>query len=130
MANRGMVELKDLVIQADIGTYGPDDTVPEAHVLDLILWISPERVLIPEDGMHHVFDYDPLIAAIDRLAADGHYDTQERLMTRIVGACALHPDIEAVEIALRKQPVRGGSGSLGVRAWVDRETLVRMRSPA
>ena len=130
MANRAMVELKDLVIQTDIGTYGPDDAVPEAHVLDLTLWISPERVLISEDGMHHVFDYDPLIAAIDQLAADGHYDTQERLMTRIVGACALFPDIEAVEIVLRKWPVRRGSGSLGVRAWVDKETLVRMRDPA
>jgi dihydroneopterin aldolase len=127
MVNRSTVELRDLVIQADIGTYGPHDTVPDAHVLDLTLWVSPARVLIPEDGMQHVFDYDPLVATIDRLAADGHYATQERLLTRIVEACAAHPEIEALEIALRKSPVRQGSGSLGVRAHVDAATLARLR---
>ena len=81
MTNRCMVELKDLEIRADIGTYGPLDTVPDRHVLDLTLWIQPALVLIPEDGMSHVFDYDPLVVAIDRLAADGHYETQERLLT-------------------------------------------------
>ena len=128
MANHCTVELRDLVLRTDMGTYGPGDTVPDAHVLDLTLWISPALVLIAEDGMAHVFDYDPLIVAIDQLAADGHYETQERLMTRIVAACARHPDIEAVEIALRKSPVRAGSGSLGVRAHVDADTLAQMRS--
>jgi dihydroneopterin aldolase len=130
MSNNCTVELKDLVIQTDIGTYGPGDTVPDAHVLDLTLWISPVLVLIEEDGMQHVFDYDPLIVDIERLAADGHYETQERLMTRIVGACARYPAIEAVEIALRKSPVRRGSGSLGVRAHVDGATLAGLRSAA
>jgi len=122
MSNNCTVELKDLVIQTDIGTYGPDDIVPDAHVLDLTLWISPALVLIAEDGMQHVFDYD--------LAADGHYETQERLMTRIVGACARYPAIETVEIALRKSPVRRGSGSLGVRAHVDGATLATLRTAA
>ncbi len=130
MTNRCMVELKDLEIRADIGTYGPLDTVPDRHVLDLTLWIQPALVLIPEDGMSHVFDYDPLVVAIDRLAADGHYETQERLLTRIVAACARHAAIEAVEIALRKSPVRGGSGSLGVRAHVDAAALARLRDTA
>jgi dihydroneopterin aldolase len=31
------VELKDLQIAARIGTYGPDDVVPDAHLLDLTL---------------------------------------------------------------------------------------------
>jgi hypothetical protein len=30
--------------------------------------------------MANVFDYDPLIKEIDRIAEDGHYETQERLM--------------------------------------------------
>ncbi len=120
VSNNSTVELKGLVIQADIGTYGPGDVVPDAHVLDLTLWISQTLVLIKEDGMQHVFDYDPLIAAIDHLASETHYDTQERLMTRIVSACARYPAIEAVEIALSKSPVRRGTGSLGVRTRVDK----------
>ena len=121
------VELRDLQLKTDIGTYGPNDVVPDAHTLDLTLWLSPALVLIEHDGMAHVFDYDPLVADIDRLAADGHYETQERLITRIVHACAAYPAIEALDIGLRKSPVRQGSGSLGVRLSVDAETLSALR---
>jgi dihydroneopterin aldolase len=68
-----------------------------------------------------------LVAEIDRLAADGHYETQERLITRIVHACATYPEIEALEIGLHKSPVRQGSGSLGVRVSVDAPTLNTLR---
>lgn len=122
------IELQDLQLSTRIGTYGPGDTVPEYHALDLTLWIDPDWVLIPEDGMAHVFDYDPLVAEIERLAADGHYETQERLMTRIVQACAACPVINALSMALRKFPVRAGSGSLGVRLNVDGAQLQHMRS--
>jgi dihydroneopterin aldolase len=121
------VELRDLQLKTDIGTYGPNDVVPDAHTLDLTLWLAPALVLIEHDGMAHVFDYDPLVADIDRLAADGHYETQERLITRIVHACATYPVIEALDIGLRKSPVRLGSGSLGVRVSVDAKTLSALR---
>jgi dihydroneopterin aldolase len=121
------VELRDLQLKTDIGTYGPNDVVPDAHTLELTLWLAPALVLIEHDGMAHVFDYDPLVADIDRLAADGHYETQERLITRIVHACATYPVIEALEIGLRKSPVRSGSGSLGVRVSVDAKTLSALR---
>ena len=113
------VELRDLRLSTDIGTYGPHDVVPDAHLLDLTLWLAPSWVLIAQDGMPHVFDYDPLVVEIERLAADGHYETQERLMTRIASACAAHPAIQWMEIGLRKSPVRSGSGSLGVRLTLD-----------
>lgn len=121
------VELRDLQLKTDIGTYGPNDVVPDAHTLDLTLWLAPALVLIEHDGMAHVFDYDSLVADIDRLAADGHYETQERLITRIVHACAAYPAIEALDIGLRKSPVRQGSGSLGVRVSVDEKTLSALR---
>ena len=121
------IELKDFHLATRIGTYAPGDTVPEYHALDLTLWIDPDWVLIPEDGMAHVVDYDPLVAEIERLAADGHYETQERLMTRIVQACATYPVIKALSMALRKFPVRTDNGSLGVRLNVDSAQLQRMR---
>ena len=121
------VELRDLHLKTNIGTYGPHDVVPDAHVLDLTLWLSPALVLIAQDGMAHVFDYDPLVAEIDRLAADGHYETQERLITRIVQACAAYREIEALDIGLCKSPVRQGSGALGVRVSVDAHALNALR---
>jgi dihydroneopterin aldolase len=121
------VELRDLRLITDIGTYGPNDVVPDAHTLDLTLWLEPALVMIKQDGMAHVFDYDPLVAEIDRLAGDGHYETQERLITRIVHACAAYPEIQALDIALRKSLVRQGSGSLGVRLSVDAHTLNTLR---
>ena len=78
--------------------------------------------------MENVFDYDPLIVAIDGLAVDGQYETQERLITRIVEACTNYPEIESLEISLRKSPVRAGSGSLGVRLSVAKTTLDDLRA--
>lgn len=127
MLHQASIELKDLKLDTKIGTYAPHDVVPDYHLLDLTLWIDPKLVLIPQDGMEHVFDYDPLIVEIDLIAADGHYDTQERLMTRIVSACARYRPIQSLEIGLRKGPVRRGSGSLGVKVLVNQATLNLMR---
>ncbi len=126
-ASSAVIELRDLQLNTDIGTYGPDDTRPDVHLLDLTLGISVNQVIISRDGMAYVFDYDPLITEIDRLAADGHYETQERLMTRIASACAAYPDIQWIEICLKKSPVRSGSGSLGVRLTLDENTTDELR---
>ncbi len=127
MPCRSKIELRNMKIQTQIGTYGAADVVPETHVLDLTIAIDPHLVLIAEDAMAHVFDYDPLVAEIDRLARDCHYVTQERLITRIVEACAADPQIDALEIALTKEPVLAGSGSLGVRLVVDPHAMAEMR---
>jgi dihydroneopterin aldolase len=128
MTTTARIELKDLEIQTQIGTYAPGAVIPKQHLLDLTLWIKPQLVLISKDVMENVFDYDPLVVEIDSLAGDGHYETQERLMSRIVQACTQYPEIESLEIGLRKLPVRAGTGSLGVRLLVDQETLASLRA--
>lgn len=128
MTRRSTIELKDLAIDARIGTEVPGEVAPEAHLLDLTLWIDPGLVLIGQDGMAHVFDYDPLVNELERLARDGPHETQERLITRMVLACAAYPPIEALEIALRKRPVRGRTGSLGVRLYLDGAEWADLRS--
>ncbi len=122
------IELSDLEITTNIGTYGPEDVMPTAHILDLTLEIDPSLVLIEADAMAHVFDYDPLIRIIDQLSRDGHYHTQERLMTRIMDACTSYDEIKAVEIKLRKTPVLAGTGHLGVRLTVDEKSLEELRA--
>ena len=122
------IELRDLKLQTQIGTYAPGAIIPKEHLLDLTLWIDAKLVLIAEDVMENVFDYDPLMIEIDRLAGDCHYETQERLMTRIIEACAKYSEIKAMDIGLRKFPVRAGSGSLGVRLSVDSLTLNTYRT--
>lgn len=123
-----VIELRDLPLKTEIGTYGPNDTRPDVHLLDLTLGIAVDQVLIANDGMAHVFDYDPLILEIDRLACDGHYETQERLMTRIAVACAAHTAIKTIEISLRKSPVRSGHGSLGIRLSLDEAATDQLRT--
>ena len=122
------IELKDLRLRTHIGTYQPGDTVPDAHLLDLTLWIDASLVLIKEDGMAYVFDYDPLVLEIDRLAGDCHYETQERLISRIAQACAAYSEIVSMEIGLRKSPVQNGSGSLGVKLHLDATALNQLRA--
>jgi dihydroneopterin aldolase len=128
MKTSASIELRDLELSTDIGTYGPGDIIPKHHLLDLTLWIDSTLVLISNDGMESVFDYDPLVVEIDSLARDGHYETQERLMTRIVEACAKYREIESLEIGLKKLPVRSETGSLGVRLSVDSAMLHRIRT--
>lgn len=122
------VELRDLQIPAQIGTYGPQDVVPDAHMLDLTLTVASHLVMISRDEMALVFDYDPLIRQIEALARADHYETQERLVTRIAEACAGYPQIEALDICLRKRPVLPGSGTLGVRLIVDAEMMAALRT--
>lgn len=127
MPKKASIELKDLKLKTQIGTYKTGDTIPNEHVLDLTLRIDASLVLISEDNMNHVFDYDPLIIKIEHLAGDMHYETQERLMSRIVLACAEYPQIESLEIYLRKSPVREESGSLGLRLNLDQFDLLKTR---
>lgn len=128
MSSTACIELKDLSLDTQIGTYAPGATIPDQHLLNLTLWINPKLILISEDLMDRVFDYDPLVLEIDRLAADGHYETQERLATRIVEACARYSEIESLEISLRKTPVRESSGVLGIKLYIDQSSLASMRT--
>jgi len=127
MTSTACIELKDLRLHTQIGTYAPGATIPDQHLLNLTLWISPKLILISVDLMDRVFDYDPLVIEIDRLAADEHYETQERLATRIVEACALYSEIESLEISIRKTPVRDDSGVLGVKLYLDESSLTSLR---
>jgi len=127
MLRQAKIELRDLHLPASIGTYGPDDVVPDAHVLDLDLTISPDLVQVASDEMGSVFDYDPLIAQIAAIARSQTFETQEYLMMLITRACAGYSEIVAVEICLRKSPVLAGTGSLGVRLVLGVEDLTRMR---
>lgn len=127
MKPQARIELRDLHVPASIGTYGPGDVVPDAHVLDLDLAISADLVQVASDDMVHVFDYDPLIGQIAEIARSRKFETQEYLMTLIAQACAVHVEILGVEICLRKYPVLASTGSLGVRLIVGSEDLAAMR---
>jgi dihydroneopterin aldolase len=120
------IELTGLVLPLDLGTYGPDDVVPDAHYLDMTLQIAPSLVLVAGDSMDGVFDYDPLVAQIAGLARDGHYETQEWFLTRIAEACATYPEIERADLMVYKSPVLDGAGRLGVRLVLDRAELDRL----
>ena len=127
MTRLARIELRDLHLPVSIGTYGPGDVVPDAHILDLTLEIAPDLVQIAADEMANVFDYDPLIARIAEIARSRTFETQEYLMTLITQACAAYDVIEAVELYLRKSPVLGGTGSLGVRLVLGSEDLAALR---
>lgn len=127
MKTQASIELIDFELITEVGTYGPSDSKPDAHLLNLILEIDTKQVLISSDEMKYVFDYDPLIKEIDRLAGICKYETQEYLMTRIAGACAAYSEIKKIEISLKKVPVRNGNGSLGIRLTLDEAATNELR---
>ena len=122
------IELRDMILPTDIGTYGPDNLMPDHHLLDLILSIAPTKVLIPSDGMVHIFDYDPLIVDIRTLAKTGHRETQEWLISQIAHLCATFDNIQGADIFLRKFPIHEESGTLGVRLTLQQDDLVKLRN--
>jgi dihydroneopterin aldolase len=122
------IELRDMILPTDIGTYGPDNLVPDHHLLDLTLCIAPTKVLIPSDGMVHIFDYDPLIVDIRTLAKIGHRETQEWLISQIAHLCATFDNIQGADIFLRKFPIHQESGTLGVRLTLQQDDLVKLRN--
>jgi dihydroneopterin aldolase len=125
---RSTIELSGLELPVSLGTYGPDDVVPEAHLLDCVFEIEPSLVLIDTDTMARVFDYDPLVASIVALARERHYETQEHLITRIMMVCAYIDEIKAVELMICKTPVLRSGGQLGVRLAMSREELDNLKS--
>ncbi len=52
-----VIELRGLQLKTDTGTYGPNDTKPDMHLLKLILGIAVKHVVIASDVMEHVLDY-------------------------------------------------------------------------
>lgn len=124
---RSMIELKGLELPVDLGTYGAGDVVPDAHYLDLVLDIDPALVLIETDAMDEVFDYDPLVARILEIAGEGHYETQEYLISRIASLCARTAAVTAIDIAVYKGPVTACGGTLGMRLVIPREELAEQR---
>ena len=65
--------------------------------------------------MAHVFDYDPMVAGIQTQVGAGHRATQERLVSEIAHVCATCRDVKAAAIYLRKFPVYGQNGTLGMQ---------------
>ena len=124
---KSTIELRQLKLATSLGTYSPKGIVPDMHLLDLTLTIDPKLVLIDVDSINKVFDYGPLIIEIERLAGEIHYNTQERLITRIVEACAAYEKIESVDLLLSKRPVLPNSGELGVRLRVGSDELIEVR---
>ena len=130
MTLQAFIELQAIKLDTKIGTYPLGAAQPKEHLLSLALCIDPKLVVIDEDSMQNVWDYDPLLLEIQRLAAYKHYETQERLITLIAKACAAYAEIISLEITLRKQPVLNDSGSLGVRLCMDSAALKRVRHAA
>ena len=125
---KAQIELTNLDLDIAIGSYTDGDVVPDKHILDLNLSIDPALVLIDEDQMERVFDYDPLIQEIQLMSREMHYETQERFITRMVDECVKYNEIKSVEVFLRKSPVFGSSGELGVRLVIGEPNLTNLRT--
>ena len=127
MTKHAQIRLNDLTLPCSIGTYGTEDIVPDAHVLDMVLYLDKSWVVIDADQMDRVFDYDPLIRKILRTAAGDKYETQEYLMALIFQCCFEHTEIHSAELFLRKAPVHS-DGSLGVQVTLTRAEFEDMSS--
>lgn len=128
---RSTIEITSVPIKAHIGIFSDGSSDPYEHSLDLKLAVDPSLVLIDEDSMQHVFDYDRLLEEIHHISQHQHYETQEMLASLIVRCCAGFSAIESVEVCLKKfrSDGHGGtiSGMIGVTLQVQGQALAAMR---
>ena len=127
MKKHAQIRLNKLTLPCNIGTYGENDIVPDAHVLDMVLYLDKSWVVIDADQMDRVFDYDPLIRNILQIAAAEKYETQEYLISLLLQCCFEHTEVHAAALFLRKSPVRN-DGSLGVQVTLTRAEFEDMSS--
>ena len=127
MVYQSSVRLRRLSLDCDIGSYGMNEVVPNKHRLDLELFIEKNLILIEEDKMANVFDYDPLIEDITQISLSGKFNTQEKLITLILNECLKYSQIKAVSLFLYKSPVRK-DGELGVNVRVNEQELEKLRA--
>lgn len=131
MTLRSTIELSDVPVKTQIGIFAGGESDPYEHRLDLALVVDTSLVLIKEDGMKHVFDYDPLLEQIHAISQNKHYETQEILASHIVRCCARFEQIEAVEVYLKKHRPNGTGGTvcgtIGVRLAVSGTDLAALR---
>ena len=127
MTQHAQIRLNDLTLPCQIGTYGTDDVIPDAHILDMVLYLDKSWVVINDDQMDRVFDYDPLIRNLLHVAGAQKYETQEYLISLMFQRCFDHCEIHAVDLYLRKSPVRS-DGALGVQVSLTRAEFEDMNS--
>ena len=126
MAYQSSVKLRGLSLNCDIGSYGINEVVPNKHRLDMELLVEKNLILIEEDEMANVFDYDPLVEEITQISLIGKFNTQEKLITLILKACLKYHQIKAVSLFLYKTPVRE-DGELGIAVNISEQELEKLR---
>ena len=126
MAYQSSVKLRGLSLNCDIGSYGINEVVPNKHRLDMELLVEKNLILIEEDEMANVFDYDPLVEEITQISLSGKFNTQEKLITLILKACLKYHQIKAVSLFLYKTPVRE-DGELGIAVNISEQELEKLR---
>ena len=127
MTQHAQIRLNDLTLPCHIGTYETDDIIPDAHILDMVLYLDKSWVVINDDKMDRVFDYDPLIRNLLHDAGAQKYETQEYLISLMFQRCFDHCEIHAVDLYLRKSPVRS-DGTLGVQVSLTRAEFENLNS--
>ena len=117
------IKLNNLALNVSIGEHHCDSVYRHRHFLDLECEVEQKLVTIQTDSMDFVFDYDPLIRSIKNISDGKTYNTQEKLVTLLLKACAKYPEISSVRLFLSKSPTLNGSGALGVEAVLDESDL-------
>ena len=120
------IELKNLPLDAKIGEQDHENT-QYRHYLDLKFSIETGYVLLKSDHMQKVYDYDPLVANIKKLASSVNFQTQEYLTNCILNLCLEEKKIMDLEIFLYKKSATGSLGSLGVRLLISSTEMSSLR---
>lgn len=114
------VFVRDMTIAARIGVAAREKRAAQPVRINVDLAVEDEGggsnggATVGVDKLERVVDYEPIVAAVRRIVAEGHVALAETLAERIAEAVLVEPRVIAVRVRVEKLEVFAGVGAVGV----------------
>jgi len=112
------VFLRDLVLNASIGVYPREHTLPQRVRINVDLGVEDETAqrgqTVGPDELRRVVDYAAIAARIRAIVAEGHVRLVETLAERIAQSCMTDGRVRTARVRVEKLDVFPDAVSAGV----------------
>ncbi|MGH7051770.1 MAG: dihydroneopterin aldolase [Acetobacteraceae bacterium] len=121
-AARGLrhVFIRDMRVAARIGVNAHEKRGPQPVRINVDLAVEDDgarplsRTPVGRDRLERVVDYEPIVAAVRRIVAEGHVGLAETLAERIAAAALADPRVISARVRVEKLEVFADVGAVGV----------------
>lgn len=114
------VFIRDMLLDARIGVTASEKRVPQRVRVNVDLAVEDDgartlsRERVGRDSLQRVVDYEPIVAVVRRIVAEGHVALAETLAERIAEACLTDRRVVFARVRVEKLEVFADAAAVGV----------------